>query len=111
MELAKEIRDGITVIWIKGEIDGGTAPELRDYVMAELSSNCHIFLETSNVEYMSSAGLRVLLILYREIKELQGDLVLVGVSTDIYDAMNATGFLHHFIVVNTFEEGVEALSS
>ena len=109
MELAKEVREGITVIWIQGDIDGATAPQLRDFVVAEVSPNCRIFLDASQVEFMSSAGLRVLLVLYREINESHGAVVLFGVSNDIYDAMSATGFLRHFVIVNTFEEGVKAL--
>lgn len=111
MELAKEVREGITVISINGDIDGATAPKLQEFVVADIQPNCQIFLDTSQVEYMSSAGLRVLLVLYRKINESQGKLVLVGVSRDIYDAMSATGFLRHFILVDTFEEGVKALKT
>ena len=110
MELAKEVRENVIIISVQGDIDGATAPELRDFVLSEVNTNCRIFLDVSHVEYMSSAGLRVLLILYREINENQGAIVLGGVSAEIYDAMNATGFLRHFILVNTFEEGVEALT-
>jgi len=109
MELSKEVREDITVISINGDIDGATAPQLQNFVVAEIQPNCRIFLDTSKVEYMSSAGLRVLLVLYRKINESHGAIVLLGVSTDIYDAMSATGFLRHFILVNTFEEGVKAL--
>lgn len=111
MELTKEVREDITVIAIKGDIDGATAPQLQDFVLAEVRPNCQIFLDTTQVEYMSSAGLRVLLVLYRKIHDSQGVIVLVGVSSDIYDAMSATGFLRHFILVNSFEEGVKALAS
>lgn len=109
MELTKEVREDVTVISVKGDIDGATAPQLQNFVLAEVQPNCKIFLDTSQVEYMSSAGLRVLLVLYRKINESQGSIVLLGVSTDIHDAMSATGFLRHFILVNTFEEGVKAL--
>jgi anti-sigma B factor antagonist len=111
MELVKEVREDITVVSINGDIDGATSPVLQEFVLAEVSPNCRIFLDTSKVEYMSSAGLRVLLVLYRKIKESQGTVVLIGVSSDIYDAMSATGFLRHFILVDTFEEGVKALTS
>jgi anti-sigma B factor antagonist len=111
MELAKEVREDITVISIKGDIDGATAPQLQDFVVAEIRPDCRIFLDTSHVEYMSSAGLRVLLVLHRKTHDSQGVLVLMGVSSDIYDAMSATGFLRHFILVNSFEEGVKALTS
>jgi anti-sigma B factor antagonist len=111
MELTKEVRNDITVISINGDIDGATAPQLQNFVLAEVQPDCRIFLDTSKVEYMSSAGLRVLLVLYRKINESKGTVVLVGVSSDIYDAMSATGFLRHFTLVDTFEEGVKALTS
>jgi anti-sigma B factor antagonist len=111
MELSRQDRDGVTIVSVQGDIDGGTAPELQDYVLAALNDNNLILLDVSGVEYMSSAGLRVLLVIYRTIDEAQGHMVLGGVSADMQGAMEATGFLRHFVLVNTFEEGLTALTS
>jgi anti-sigma B factor antagonist len=110
MELYKEERDGITMIAVQGDIDGSTAGEMRDYLVPAIVPNCRILLEVSQVSYMSSAGLRVMTLIYRQTKEQNGALVLVGVTSDIRAAMDATGFLKHFTLVETVQEGLEALA-
>jgi len=111
MELYSEERDGMVLIAITGDIDGSTAQELQDYVTPSIKTNCRILFEVSNVAYMSSAGLRVLLVIYRQINEVKGGVVLMSVSPDIQEAMNATGFLKHFVLVDTLEEGIQALTA
>jgi anti-sigma B factor antagonist len=111
MEIYTEERDGMTLIAVQGDIDGSTAPGMQEYIVPYLTANCRILLEVSQVAYMSSAGLRVLLLLYRRTKEVGGNLILMSVSSDIQEAMNATGFLKHFRLVDTLEEGIAALSA
>ena len=48
----------------------------------------------SGVEYMSSAGLRMLLSMYRQISRQNGGIVLVGLAEEIKDTMSVTGFLN-----------------
>ncbi len=111
MEFYSEDRDGMTLISVQGEIDSSTASELQAYILPALTPNCRILLEVSQVGFMSSAGLRVMLLLYRQMKELGGVLVLVGVSADIQAAMDATGFLKHFMLADTVEQGLEVLAA
>jgi len=110
MDLYQEERDGITMIAVQGDIDGSTAGQLQDYILPSFVPNCRILLELSQVEYMSSAGLRVMTMLYRQTNEKNGTLVLVGVSSEIQAAMDATGFLKHFTLADTVDEGLEALA-
>jgi anti-sigma B factor antagonist len=63
----------------------------------------------SGVEYMSSAGLRMMLSMHRQASTNKGQLVLVGLSEDIKDTMSATGFLGFFTVQDTVEAGLAAL--
>lgn len=111
MEFHCEDRNGTTLVAVHGEIDSSTAPQLQECLFDVLNPGCRILLEVSRVGFMSSAGLRVLLLLYRQINGLNGVLVLVGVSPDIQAAMDATGFLKHFVLADTVEEGLEVLAA
>ncbi len=70
-----------------------------------------MILDMHDVSYMSSAGLRVLLVMYRTITSKSGKVALIGLSEDIRDTMAMTGFLDFFTYQDTLEEGLEALSS
>ena len=64
----------------------------------------------TGVAYMSSAGLRMLLSLYRNISGNQGRIVLVGLSVELQDTMSMTGFLGYFTLADSVEAGLQALS-
>ncbi|MFM7579048.1 MAG: anti-sigma factor antagonist [Microcystaceae cyanobacterium] len=98
------------LISLMGEIDASTAPSVTDKVLPLIESNSKILLDMTQVPYMSSAGLRTLLSLYRQATTKTGDLVLVGLSEDIRDTMKVTGFLKFFKVYKTLEEGLQALA-
>ena len=54
---------------------------------------CKIAIDMGGVTYMSSVGLRLLLVIYRTIKGNGGEVVLVRLPEDLRDTMEITGFL------------------
>jgi anti-sigma B factor antagonist len=101
--------DGVTVIELEGSIDGKTAPQVREDIRPALEGTTLAILDLTKVGYLSSAGLRLLLLVYREFAAKNGKLVLVGVSDDIQSVMSHTGFLNFFTLANTQAEAVAAL--
>jgi anti-sigma B factor antagonist len=75
-----------------------------------LAANSKLILDLTKVDYLSSAGLRLLLLLYRELTARKGKLVLLGVSEDIRTVMSHTGFLNFFTLVNSEAEAVQAVA-
>jgi anti-sigma B factor antagonist len=100
----------VMVIEISGEIDSNTAPQAQEHVLPLAQPGAKILLDMSRVEYMSSAGLRVLLSMYRQITRQNGGLVLVGLAEEIKDTMSITGFLNFFTTRDTIDEGLKALA-
>jgi len=96
MQVDTRQQDDITVVSVSGAIDGSTADQLRATIINSVTPGCKLILEMHNVDFMSSAGLRVMLLLYRELQRETGQAVLVGLQQPIYDAMEATGFLKYF---------------
>jgi anti-sigma B factor antagonist len=100
----------VTVIEISGEIDSNTAPQAQERVLPVVQPGAKILLDMSRVGYMSSAGLRMLLSMYRQITQQQGSIVLVGLAEEIKDTMSITGFLNFFTTRDTVDEGLNALA-
>jgi anti-sigma B factor antagonist len=94
----------ITVVEVSGDIDSKTAPEFERNAKLATEQSQKIAIDLTNVEFMSSAGLRVLLMVYRNIKGQNGKVVLVGVSEDIQDVMSTTGFINFFTIVEKQDE-------
>lgn len=100
-----------TILEVSGDVDGSTAPDLQEQVLAAASPGCRLLLDMSQVTFMSSAGLRVMLLLYRQISGNSGKVVLVGLSEDLQDTMSATGFLKFFTIADTLDAGEQALNT
>ncbi len=100
----------IKVVEIVGDIDGMTAPKAQEQINPLASPGSKVILDLSRVPFMSSAGLRMLLLAYRHFNWKEGRLVLAGLPQSIKKAMTDTGFLEYFTLADTVEEGVAALS-
>jgi anti-sigma B factor antagonist len=110
MKLETSQESGIGTARLEGSVDGKTAPEVRDQLTPFLAANSKMILDLTKVDYVSSAGLRLLLLLYRELSAKQGKLVLLGVSDDIRTVMSHTGFLNFFTLASSEAEARQAFS-
>ena len=99
----------VTVIEMTGDVDANTAPLVQDQVLLLAQPQAKLLLDMTKVPYMSSAGLRMLLSLYRQVVSKNGEIVLVGLVEEIKDTMSITGFLDFFTIRDTLESGLEAL--
>ena len=110
MKLETSEENGIGTARLEGSVDGKTAPEVREQLRPFLAANSKLILDMTKVDYVSSAGLRLLLLLYRELSAKKGKLVLLGLSEDIRNVMLHTGFLNFFTLTNSEAEARQALS-
>ncbi|NJP05410.1 MAG: anti-sigma factor antagonist [Chloroflexaceae bacterium] len=109
MEIQTQQVDAIEVVTVQGDIDSKTAPAFQEALLPFYASNDDLVLNMSQVTFMSSAGLRVLLSVYRQASQASTRLVLVGLSEELQDTMSATGFLEHFETYTTLDEGIAAI--
>ena len=98
-----------TVVEMQGRLNGNSQAIVEDQILPHLSSAKRVILEMSKVSFLSSFGLRTLLLLHRQISGAGGRLVLVGLSEELRDTMSMTGFLDFFTIYPTLAEGLEAL--
>ena len=101
--------DNISIVALPGELDGQAAPGLENQILPLVQPQCKILLDMSGVSYISSIGLRALLLLHRETTANQGHIVLSGLPEMIHDTMLITGFLDFCEEYDTVEEGLNTL--
>lgn len=110
MQLKKHMLGDVTVIILDGSLDSATAPSVLADLEQLRPDNSTIVLDLSKMSYMSSAGLRVLLLLYRQALNSGSRVALAHVPPEVREIMRATGFLDFFTVTDTVAEGAEALT-
>ena len=99
----------IMVVSLAGRLDSASSLEVTDRVMPQIADAKSILVDMSEVKYMSSAGLRMLLKLHRVVDNFGGKVVLVGLAETLEEVMSITGFLSFFTVKRSFDEGIAAL--
>lgn len=82
--------DKLTVI-LEGRLDTTTAPELEKYFGEKLEGVNQLTLDMEKLEYISSAGLRVLLAVHKKMSKL-GGLTLINVGSGVMEIFEITGF-------------------
>ena len=102
--------DDLSIVTLEGELDGQSAPDMESQILPLICANCKILLDMSGVSYISSIGLRALLLLHRETSNSQGHIVISGLSEMIYDTMHITGFLDFFEAYDTRDQALTALA-
>jgi anti-sigma B factor antagonist len=109
MDINIKTVEQVTVIELAGDIDAKTAPEAQQQVLAQVKPESKLLLDMSRVDYMSSAGLRMLLSTHRQVTSQKTALGLVGLSEELQDTMSATGFLSFFTLYESIEDGLAGL--
>lgn len=90
IEVKKE--DKKLTIALKGRLDTTTAPELEKTVNDSLEDITELSMDFLELEYLSSAGLRVLLNASKAMKKKDGAMVICNVNEDIMEVFTITGF-------------------
>ncbi len=92
MTIEKKIENGNVTLTIAGRLDTTTAPELEKTLDSVLDGTKELVFDMTGLEYMSSAGLRVILKAQKAMNA-RGIMKLTGVNDSIMEIFDITGFL------------------
>ena len=81
-----------TTFALSGRLDTTTAPKLQDVLIPEFDTAKKVELSFSDLTYVSSAGLRILLMGEKAAKAKGASMTLMGVSDEIMEVFEMTGF-------------------
>lgn len=97
MNINIERENGKTLMKIEGRLDTTTAPELEKAINGEGDDLKSLVLDFNGVDYISSAGLRVLLTAQKKMNA-QGYMELINVSEAVMDIFEMTGFADILVI-------------
>ena len=92
MEVKFNKQDSNLTVVISGNIDTVTAPELDSKLQENLSGIKNLVLDFAAVDYISSAGLRVILMTNQLMEDVDGSMTVKNVNDDVRDVFEMTGF-------------------
>ena len=91
MNLTTEKNGTDLIVHLSGELNTMTAPELSALLDKELGDTQTLTLDFAECDYVSSAGLRVLLATFKKMKAAKGDMELTNVGENFKDVLENTG--------------------
>lgn len=105
MEISESSADGITVLKLKGRLDGVAAPQLEAKLAEVLAADkARLVFDCSDVEYASSAGLRVFLLAAKQMKTRGGRCGFAALAPALREVFAVSGFLDILEVHDTVSQ-------
>ena len=95
IEIKKNAPD--TTIEIVGRLDTITAPALDKTINEDIGDTKNLVLDVKGMEYISSAGLRVLLSAQKKMQKI-GSMKVINVCTEVMDVFEMTGFADILVI-------------
>ena len=92
MEVKFDKQNDTLTVAISGNIDTVTAPELDTKLQENLSGIKDLILDFAAVDYISSAGLRVILMANQQLEDADGTMTIKNANDDVRDVFEMTGF-------------------
>jgi len=92
MTIEKKLDGSKMTVAIKGRLDTTTAPQLEAELRSGLDGITDLVFDFTDLEYISSAGLRVLLSTQKTMNR-QGTMVVRNVNADVMEVLEVTGFV------------------
>ena len=100
-EVRVEINDGMINVWLSGHIDSANAEEVKSELFGKIGDAAGpVTVDASGLEYISSAGLRILL----QLRKKHAELHITDVSPEVYEIFDVTGFTQMMDVSRAYKK-------
>lgn len=110
LTIETKTEDSITLLYLSGRIDANNAPEAEKQIFEHLKPGTKLAVGFENLSFISSAGLRIFLMLAKKSKAQGGSLALFALPDLVKDVFEISGFSRILTICDTQEEAVAKLS-
>ena len=110
MKIEQCDKDGVTCLAIQGRLDADSAPDAEPIVKAILKEKKPaLIFDLSGMEYISSAGLRVILMAVKDLRNRKGKVVLCGLTPYVKEIFDVSNFSSIIPITDTLEAGLQQM--
>jgi len=110
MKMEIDEANGIVSFIFQGRLDAVTSESVEADIMPAITEGGRYLYNLASLDYVSSAGLRVLLATSKEIQRRQGRFVMCAPNSNVRHILEISGFASIFHLVDTVEEGRRVLT-
>ncbi|WP_428425214.1 STAS domain-containing protein [Pararhizobium sp.] len=111
MEISQRIDGATMIVSVSGRLDGNTASQLEEALAGpDIRAHGALIMDLARLDYVSSAGLRVMLKTAKASRAAKRKLVLAAVQPAVQDVFDISGFTALFVIVDTIEQAKVSLN-
>ena len=108
MEITQTSVNGHVVLALGGQIDSTAAIDFEDQIVSLIASGTNnLIVDFTKVKFVSSAGLRVLLLAAKKVKPYGGKITLCNLSKDVREVFEISGFSALFSIYNSIDDAIK----
>jgi anti-sigma B factor antagonist len=110
MEIIESKQNEINIFTLHGRLDSNTSPELEKKLVGAMESGArNMVLDFENLDYISSAGLRIILKTTKDLKRAEGALILCAMQDYVKEVFEIAGFDSFLPIVPTVDDALSKL--
>lgn len=109
MDVTEKRQDGVMILGLKGRLDSNTSDGFEKKLLGMVQSGeARLVLDFEELDYISSAGLRVLLKAAKELKRSNGRLFICSMKDYIREIFEMSGFVSFLPIYTSLEDSLRA---
>jgi anti-sigma B factor antagonist len=110
MDIVESTANGVVVLGVRGRLDAGNADALEGRLLARIDAGeTRLVIDCAGLDYISSAGLRVLLVAAKRLRARSGAIAVAALKDDIKEVFDIAGFASIFPICATAAAAVAAV--
>jgi anti-anti-sigma factor len=107
MDIVEGKEGGVMTVALKGRLDALTSKGVEERLLQLIDAGeRHMVMDLSQLDYISSVGLRVLILVAKRLKQLDGKVVVCALQEPIQQVFEISGFTHIFPIYATRAEAI-----
>jgi len=111
MEIVEEKAGDVLIVTLKGRLDASSSKGAEKQILDRIGAGEHrLVIDLAELDYLSSVGLRVLLLAAKRMKAVQGQLAVCTLKPEVATIFDIAGFTAIFRILATRDEAVRELS-
>ena len=109
MNITQDDKKGIIVLRCEGRLDATSSPQLEDEINRLIDQEKNkVLIDFSRIDYLSSAGMRLLLSATKRLKNKQGNLGIFAIHEEVREIINMAGFEKVLAIYHSEEEATRS---
>jgi anti-sigma B factor antagonist len=112
MEITEQKSAGVVTLRLSGKLDTTTARAFEEKILGRIESGeRHVVIDLSQLDYISSAGLRVIIVAGKRLSAANGKMVLCSLKDPVREVFDIAGFSSIFSIYGSHDDATRGLQA